>query len=788
MELVFLEAKMPLTKTFSLKNNVLEKSQYPLIKNFKSHREQCKDLKDFHALITKHAAAGNCLLKGKLHRDLDWESRANSTLSEDTTEWMVFDLDNVQGFSTPDDFMKSIEGMEDVSYVAQYSASYKIDPKKTGLSCHIFFMCDDIVASAAKNWLYKLNFDNPVLSGQVTLTASDVSLSFPLDPTVAQNDKLIYIGNPVCVGFADPMPNRIQLVKKSTNVFSIPVLQINADQVTKERNHLVNSLRAQKGLAQRRSWALKSIGNTSYVPNPTAMTVTGTKAERGFVYLNFNHGDSWAYYHPEGDPRTIHSFKGDGPYLTKEVAPEYWAEIANAVEIAPTGGLIYLAYRHFQSSQYYNVIYNTVTHEIKRARATNLTQLQHFMEQYDRPWSGAPTDWEHVYEANVQSLDGFSRIDGDRKTINMYTPPDALKAYDPAKEYVLPESIWRVMLHACGGNEGFTMHIINGLAYQLQTGKPVPYCVLLHGNTGTGKGIILNEILPRIFGESNVRINKANVLNEQYNGYMEHTQIVAYEEVDSAMVKSVAGTHSFLKNSITEDTITIRKMFHEPYPIERTYSMFMTSNSTAPVYIQRNDRRWNVAEFQPFKLDVDAEFIDQVRNECDEFHGYLRQFEYDAEAIRKIYHTESRERIMATAATGIDEFYHEVIEKGSFMYLLDQLPMELPMDVETHKLPYKSYASLCAKLMGIIHMREQKLAIFRDELKLLMTLCFSNIPQEPAKFTALIKHHHMYMESVRRGEMVGKGLYITFRFTEEEMITATDYYTQKLRIFANALE
>jgi hypothetical protein len=784
MEQVFLEAKMPLTKTFALKNNVLEKTQYPLAKQFKSHRVTITTISDLYKAMIKHSSLGHCMLKGRLHRDLNWESRANSTLPEDDTELVVFDLDNVQGFATPQDYMDSV-GLADHSYVVQYSASYKVDPAKTGLSCHIMLMATTVGAVKLKCYLQHLNLTNPILSKQVSLTATDVALSWPLDVTVAQNDKLIYISAPECVGFPDPMPVRIHLVKKSTDVFDIPSDTPNLENTEKARRQKINELRAHKGLASRRFWKMKEDGSVNYVPNPTAVLVTGVKTERGYTYLNLNHGDSWAYYHPEDDPRVISSFKGDGPFRTKDLCPDYWKEVSKDIDYKPVAGVIHMAYRQFSTAQYFNLIYDQNTHDIQIAKANSLTQLEHFMSQYNKPWTGEPTDWEHIYDPTPVAPEAFNRIDGEARTINLYIPPKLLKSYDETKMYQLPDSIWNVIKHACGGHEEFAMNMINGWAYIMQTGNPVHTCMVLHGTTGTGKGIIINEILPRVFGETNISIQKPMVMNEPYNGYMENAQIVVYEEVDAAIIRNAASASSFLKNSITEPTITIRKMYTEPRSIKKRCSIMMTANSAAPVSIPYEDRRFNCAEYQSSKFTTDDQGIDQIRQDCEEFYGFLRQYKYDSDATRKIIQTDARKKIMATSATGLDEFAEEIVKKGNFMYLLDMLPMNIETDVQVGKLPTKEYAQVVALLFSKIHMKEQTIAIFRDELKILLMYLFSNIPENPAKFSSMVKHHRMYMDVVRRDGAVGRGIYVKFKFTDDDLIQASNIYSTTLKGLGN---
>jgi hypothetical protein len=153
MNLVFLQADQPLTKQYSKVNGDLTKTPYPMTWEFTSHREVANNLTQFESLLSKHAARGNCVLKGSISRDLVKESRAGSTNTNDPTEWLVLDLDGLpehitvttpggQTLSTPltiDLFLKEL-GLEDISYIVQWSASYGVSDKK--IRAHVFMMLD----------------------------------------------------------------------------------------------------------------------------------------------------------------------------------------------------------------------------------------------------------------------------------------------------------------------------------------------------------------------------------------------------------------------------------------------------------------------------------------------------------------------------------------------------------------------------------------------------------------------------------------------------------------------
>lgn len=785
INLYFLGASEALTKTFTLqKDGTLEKTQYPPVKNFTSYHETANDIGELYKHVVSHSALGHCLLKGTLLKPLNNESRAGSTYSESPSKWLMFDADKIQNVADAEAAMKEF-GLPDVSYVVQLSASSGMDPTNTDFSAHIFVELDkEYPAPVLKNFLTYLNFSKPILSSQVRITKSNVALSYPLDITVAQSDKLLFIAPPICVGFNDPIPKRIHLVKKSTDVFSLPADTPPVAAVEKMRRNRINELRVDEGLAAKRSWVMKDEMGQKYIPGATPCTVTGIKEERGFVYLNVNGGNSWAYYHSVNNPAILGSFKGDGPLLTKEFIPDYYKEVSKAIEGVPVKDWIYLAYRDFKTAGYYNLAYNTITHELRMARATSLTQLEHFMEQYDAPYNGTPTDWEHVYEPHISGE--FKRIDTDRRTINVYNPPEAAKYDDPLKKAVIPPSIWEVLDHVVGHHAEFLSVMINNWAYQLQTGKPIHTALVFHGVQGTGKGLIISEILPVVFGKHNVIQKTGKELSEAYNGYMENAQIVVYNEADAAMHKNAAGVDSTIKAHITDDIITIREMYKPSYEIQKKCSLVFASNKSTPVKIEYSDRRFNIGEFQTKPLIKTAEQVDEIREDAVEFRNYLLQYKYDPALIRYIVKTSAREELMHVSAVGAQEFVRIFIEQGNFRFLMEQLPIHIPMDIPLsngNRVPVKTYAYVIYKLLEGMTSQKCEIKISREDLITLWKFNFSTVPDEPYKFATYVKHYRVSLKNIRIGSDVVRGITVKIDMNDEDWLYCNEVFSARLQVF-----
>jgi hypothetical protein len=331
MHLTFLAAsdrtRMAKRYALSAENGVLSTTPYPLVRRFWSFTRNAADLGQLYALLVTHAEAGHCLLKGQLDRPLRHESRAGRTDPNAPTDLLVLDLDFDQGFASIDAFLETI-GLSGVSYVLHHSSSAGITAKP-GLRAHVFVPLATPVAPAQlKLWLRHLNLTVPGLREQVSLSANGMTLSYPLDVTSCQNDKLLFIADPVVEGLEDPLEGRrFELCQRGIESVDLSTEHLDPGAVQRETDRLVSDLRARAGLPERRARYVALPGRDRVLVNPDPATVTGVRRARGFVYLNLNGGDSWAYYFPESNPEIVRSFKGEPPVRLADIAPELWAQV-----------------------------------------------------------------------------------------------------------------------------------------------------------------------------------------------------------------------------------------------------------------------------------------------------------------------------------------------------------------------------------------------------------------------------------------------------------------------------
>ena len=490
--LFFLEASTALTKSYAMKNGELVKTPYPMTWEFTSHKHVCADLRTLEALLKTHAALGHCMIKGELSRDITRESRAGLTNSQAPTSILVLDLDGlpeeletvspsgqkVTIKLTLEMFLREL-GLQDISYVVQWSASYGINGDNR-IRAHVFLFLDKpYAAPLLKQWLIQKNHEVPLLRGSMTLTKTGNSIHWPLDVSACQNDKLIYIAPPVLRGIKDPMGKqpRIQYVKHKYDVLALDNV-INASEKNKQLTHTrINELREEAGYPARK-FTYKVVGGTEVMLKPDEAVITEMKEERGFVYFNLNGGDSWAYYHPEAQPDYIYNFKGEPTYLTKELLPGYWAQLSQQGSKVNSQGVMYLAFCDRKTGAYWRGTYDANTDSLDIYLAKNETQLRDFCAQYGVMIGDFVSEWDLVFDPHDNV-----RVDVKNRVVNRFKPSEYMKAV-VHKTTKCPPTVHKVIKHALGNDPALIEHFINWLAYILQFRDRTKTAWVLHGTQG----------------------------------------------------------------------------------------------------------------------------------------------------------------------------------------------------------------------------------------------------------------------------------------------------------------
>lgn len=751
--LSFLNAPVPLTKTIEkTPSGEVLKAPYPNVFKVTSIDETYTDLAGFHAALVKHAALGNCLLKGSLSRPLVDESRAGSTDSTASTSWLCLDIDGLPDRYTPlpsaanpnpnavrvtPDVVLTALGLHDVSHILQWSASQGVD--NTSLRLHIFMLLTgNVPAQIIKQWLIQVNHAVPMLRDAMGLTKTGNSLTWALDITACQNDKLLYIAKPNFKGMKDPMGRapRIVLVQRPLPAFSFPSSTATSTANRALTDARIAELRGLAGLPARK-FTYKLIKGAEVLVKPEQCTVTETRTERGFVYFNLNGGDSWAYFHPEDHPDVIYNFKGEPNYLTKELLPDYWAQLtANASRTSSTG-VTYLAFLDRRSGAYYRGTYEASTDTLDLTVAKNETQIRHFCEQYGVPLGSYIAEWDVTFDP----MDSV-RVDYTNRTVNTFQLTQYMQA-TAQKVTRCPPTIFRIIHHALGSDVDCTAHFINWLSFIVQKRTRTLTAWVLHGTEGTGKGILMNRILRPLLGKNQTTTRRMEEFNEQYNAFMKQCFLVFVDEVEASAFTNARGVMAKLRNFITEETVPIRQMYSNAVEYPNYTNWIFASNRPEPVVIPTQDRRFNVGKYQPAKLGMTDAELANIPNELQAFHDYLLSYSIDFNAVATVLENDDRSAMIQVSQSSVDTVAQALLD-GDMEFLLDQLPATMAYSGHAAKSnKIEDYKHALKAVMLRTNPTTGAANISRDELHAIFDYVVGGMPESPNKFTSLLKHHRI---------------------------------------------
>lgn len=817
MKLTFLEAQVPLTKSYT----ATTKSAYPNAYEFTSHTHEVANLAEFHAHLIHHAALGHCLLKGELQHPLVSQSRAKSTEPTTDTEWLCLDFDGASDMSV---ISNVIHNLGDPDRILQFSASHGVTGQSPTVKLHVFMLLSAPTSPVTlKQWLRQLNMTNLLLRDQATLTKTANSLSYVLDPTVAQNDKLIYISAPECTPpsldtFAASGQPRIQLIKGATPTLDVGTALeklLSHEQIRELLEARINELRTDSGLGPRKSFTFKThkATGTEYLDKPGTMSITGHKTERGYVYLNLNGGNSWGYFYPEDDNTFVFNFKDEPTYLLsqldpnfhkastpaakaaakkKELADRQAAQQAKYDELAATLATasspsnapppntpttsapqgfaapaapqrIYLAFRDFKTALYYNGIYNATTQRWERLeKAASEKQLSDFMVLHGQPDSDVIPIWDLVFDPTMPPLDIPNR------KVNLYDCPDIIHA---ARKRVatlpqsipasIPPTIHKIIWSVVGEEPATFDHFINWVRFVVQERRRSQTAWLFNGVQGTGKGLLAHRILRPLLGMANTAFFDASVLEDKFTDSLEVSLMTFIDELTIGDLEESSKIMSSLKSRITEPVISIRKMHRSPYQADNRNNFVLFSNSKEQIVIEASDRRYNVGTYQNKKLQItDNEVNVLLDAELEDFAVWLLATPADEIKARNVIMNQARTDMQEVSLNSIDTIAKLLLE-GNLEELYEMRVNQSQVSGDLLNTAFR-YNSL---LDDIIYQDITKLQ--REQVILFFQHGAGIDVSSPIKVTKFLAHHGISIKAVNLNGHTIKGFSVDWKYDQQ---------------------
>ena len=784
MRLTYLTANIRPSKQY--KPNEIR--AYPNIKNFTSVDDEVTNISEFYWSLIERSATGDAvLLKGNTDRALDNESRAGHTLTDAPTQWMVLDIDGLDG--DIDTILTSL-GLSNYSHVIQYSSSYGIllndRPFKSGLRAHVYFMFDrDIKPVLLKEWFKYQNLNS--YSDQMNLTGSGFSLTWPLDPSVADNTQLIYITPALCEApYVDSLSSdgRIVLVNRDTDL--VPVDQI-SEAISPHSfaihqnkvNQLISDKRREAGLPSVKRKTKRLQNGSTILVNPDPSPLDYSHDERGYAYYNMSGGDSLAYWHPSDNSSIIYSFKPEElPFRFIDVDPVGFQTSIERVDKHKLEGeeLVRGAGRDYETDTFFTYAYDPKQETLEKWNIQENRVEGHFNFHGMVPPDPIP-EYVTRFDPTVDIV-----FDPINHWINTFSDNDLGKSYraNPVSRDITEENaayevskaaphIMSLMDHVLGNDNEVLYWTLNWLAHIVQVRTKPGTALVIHGVPGTGKNVFMEHVVRPLIGDNYYNEIRMDSLTDRFNNWMAKSRFIMINEANElSMANEGSKIGEQLKNIITESRLSLRAMRREYEPVETFFAVALASNSETPILLDSSDRRFTICPRQKSPLttvgeyDVKRNFPALVRVWKEEIHAFakfLYEFPIDQPLVIQSLENEARLNMIIGAKTSTDEFC-DALKYGHLDYFIKSLPAEaLQATFGTNILTIANSSKQV--MMEYLKHLDRDYACRNDELRLLYMLVTHNTNTNPVRFGKMLaKHGIVTNESLRRDKKKFRGLAI----------------------------
>lgn len=775
-------------------------TSYPLVKKFTSFDEEVDNIEQMALVMREHAAQGHCLLKGQLDTPLINESRKGKVDRNTPTELFVLDFDGIDlgpEYIEPEEWNEDAlhhiteyllaqlpEEFQKVSYVAQASASFGRKTSQVGL--HVFFQLENFAhPQTLRDYTTDLNFFSTFWQSRLGCSATGTALTFPIDRTVVDNGRLIYIAPPKFKGEPDPCNgwDRFNFQQKSNDKLKLDSLlsELSPERTNNRVKAALRRIRRDAGLRVRRE-NIKSIRigeqNVNVVMNPDRMKLNPATDEGEFVRYNVNNGDSEAYWVHKYSPDIVYNFKGEPNFSFKAADPEgyenhrveYGIELDEAEE-----GATPIMFADKDTGKYYFGRYDHARKEMDYLTQMPKSTLPDFATSEGLLMPEAIDVWTYAFEPSNPIT-----IDFKNKFLNKYIPPihlvepinleDEFIGVAPgfAGEILQEQTpvIHKILSSVCGNGVTEMEYFINWLAFVVQFKRKAMTAWVFHGVPGTGKGLLYHYVLSPLLGEKYVQMKRQQDIEEKFNAWMEYTLMFIVDEfrVENAQRGSQNAITNKLKNMITETKGTIRSMGTDQLEKPLYSNMIFFSNDRDAVRIQEGDRRFNVAPRQEmpiikrypelFEKDV---IKTGCRRELPFLSAFLMNYEVDENAVILPLENDAKRAMQNAAFTAPDEFV-DALTKGTLDYFIPILEETLLTNSSDYLIAAKNI------VLSLINNYNpgQETRMFMSELRPLYNVLCGKAENEH-RFSKLLTRHGLEIDRIRRDGINRRGIVVKWK-------------------------
>lgn len=258
---------------------------------------------------------------------------------------------------------------------------------------------------------------------------------------------------------------------------------------------------------------------------------------------------------------------------------------------------------------------------------------------------------------------------------NSFRPTQYMEL-EKSQEFKEPKAIFALIRNLVVKEDRFD-YFINWFAHFFQTLKKTPVAVVIKGPQGSGKGILVDEIITPLLGEKQCfQINDKTVRTNYMGSIVEGRLFINCDEIthnasDNKTLKN------FLKMLITNKKGSFEKKYANIEEETLLYAMLLfTSNAALPLEIEHGDRRFTVFKSGKnlFLLNFlgygSAEnLIEAIKAELEDFALYLLNYNVDVAKASFPMNTPEKEAMVGSTNDKFLNFYQALKTKNIAHFL-----------------------------------------------------------------------------------------------------------------------
>ncbi len=255
--------------------------------------------------------------------------------------------------------------------------------------------------------------------------------------------------------------------------------------------------------------------------------------------------------------------------------------------------------------------------------------------------------------------------------------------------------IYEIMINIFGEKE-YLERFINWIAYILQKREKSYTAWLITSNVqGIGKDLMFIRMLMPLFGEKQSQLMNGSRIAKNFNKIDMNCFLRGYNEVFSAGdAKGNLHRKEMLKDLITAPYQSIEFKGYDVFQSRNFMNFILFSNSEHPIFIDEEDRRFNVirndnaVKVSDLSIYREEKYLEpDISSELNEFANIIFTLEFCRELANKPIDSEAKERLKALSKDEYQEFAEKLKDHDASSFLLEEIfpitEKELDMGLKT---------------------------------------------------------------------------------------------------------